>query len=104
MNKIGFAIFALSVPLSVAACNSDSGGKIASASPADYQKKLQEELITAKPGSVIEIPEGRFKFDKTLSLKVDKITIRGKGMKKTILSFHDQKAGSAGMLVKANDF
>src|SRR5262245_7914044 len=104
MKKISSVILASSLCLFVAACNSVPGDKINSASSADFQKKLQEDLITAKPGSVIEIPEGKFKFDKTLSLKVDKVTIRGKGMKKTILSFHDQKAGSAGMLVKANDF
>lgn len=85
------------------ACNSshESG---AAASPADFQKKLQEDLITAKAGSVIEIPAGKFTLDKTLSLKADKVTIRGKGMDKTILSFKGQKAGSAGLLVKANDF
>jgi parallel beta-helix repeat protein len=35
---------------------------------------------------------------------VDKVTIRGKGMNKTILSFAGQKEGAQGLLVKANDF
>lgn len=100
MKRLVLVPFALSLLLT-AACNSAS---ITATSPADFQKKLQEDLITAKPGAVIDIPEGKFKFDRTLSLKVDKITIRGKGMGKTILSFSGQKAGSAGMLVKANDF
>jgi parallel beta-helix repeat protein len=94
---IGLAVF-------VNACSSATGNEAASASPADFGKKLQEDLIKAKPGSVIELPAGKFKLDKTLSLNVDKVTVRGKGMDKTILSFTGQNKGSAGMLVKANDF
>jgi len=72
--------------------------------PVNYQKQLQEQLIKAKAGDVIEIPEGKFQFDRTLSLTADKVTIRGKGMDKSILSFAGQKEGGSGMLVKANDF
>jgi len=96
-------ILCLAVCLSACAPATESGLS-ASLSPADFQKKLQEDLIKAKPGTVIEIPEGKFKLDKTLSLNVDKVTIRGKGLDKTVLSFSGQTAGSAGMLVKANDF
>jgi parallel beta-helix repeat protein len=84
------ALFALS------ACNRQS--------PASFQKHLQEQLIGAKPGAIIELPEGKFQFDRTLSLTVDKVTIRGRGMDKTILSFAGQKEGASGLLVKANDF
>jgi len=73
-------------------------------SPEAIQKHLQEQLIGAKPGDVIELPEGKFHFDRTLSLTVDKLTLRGKGMDKTILSFAGQKEGAQGVLVKANDF
>jgi len=73
-------------------------------SPEYIQKHLQEELITVKPGGAIELPEGKFHFDQTLSLTVDKVTLRGKGMDKTILSFAGQKAGAQGVLIKANDF
>lgn len=72
--------------------------------PAEFQKRLQEQFIKAKRGTVIEIPEGKFHFDRTLSLMVDGVTIRGKGMDKTILSFAGQKAGAQGVLIKANDF
>ncbi len=94
-------IIALTIFLS--ACSSTST-QTASTSPQDFAKKLQEDLIKAKPGSVIEIPAGKFKFEKTLSLNVSKVTIRGKGMDKTILSFTGQSKGSAGMMVKADDF
>jgi parallel beta-helix repeat protein len=73
-------------------------------SPVSFQKQLQEQLIKAKAGDVIEIPEGKFQLDRTLSLSADKVTIRGKGMDKSILSFTGQKEGGSGLLVKANDF
>lgn len=72
--------------------------------PVNFQKQFQEQLIKAKAGDVIEVPEGKFQFDRTVSVATDKITIRGKGMGKSILSFAGQKEGGSGMLVKANDF
>src|SRR6516165_7486287 len=73
-------------------------------SPQNFQKHLQEQLIQAKAGDVIGIPEGKFQLDRTLSLTADKVTIRGQGMGKSILSFAGQKEGGSGILVKANDF
>jgi parallel beta-helix repeat protein len=67
-------------------------------------KLLQETLIAAKPGSTIDLPEGKYQIDRTLSLSVENVTIRGKGIDKTILSFKDQKTGSAGMLVTSSGF
>src|SRR5208282_942759 len=91
-------LFVCCLPLVMllASCNKNS--------PEYIQKHRQEELISAKPGSVIELPEGKFHFDQTLSLTVDKVTLRGKGMDKTVLSFAGQKEGAQGVLVKANDF
>ncbi|MFN0024903.1 MAG: parallel beta-helix domain-containing protein [Parvularculaceae bacterium] len=74
------------------------------AGPADYPAQLMAQLLDAKPGDVIELPEGKFSFDRSLSLAVDGVTIRGKGLDKTILSFKDQVAGAEGLLVTANDF
>jgi hypothetical protein len=34
----------------------------------DFQKSLREQLISAKSGDVIDLPEGKFRFDRTLSL------------------------------------
>ena len=76
----------------------------APAADADYQKVLIERLLDAKPGDVIEIPAGRFAFDRSLSLRVDGVTLRGAGMDKTILSFKGQKAGAEGLLVNAGNF
>ncbi len=73
-------------------------------SESDMGKQLQIQLLNAKPGDVIKIPEGRFEFQRSLSLRVDGVTIQGAGMDKTILSFANQLSGAEGMLVTANDF
>ena len=61
-------------------------------------------LLDAQPGDVIEIPAGTFSFDRSLSLNVDGVTIRGAGIDETILSFADQVVGAEGLLVSASDF
>jgi parallel beta-helix repeat protein len=88
-------IVLISLLLAVSGCKQTS---------ADIEKHLQEQRIAARPGTVIELPEGKFHFARTLSLTVDKVTFRGKGMDKTVLSFAGQKEGAQGLLVKANDF
>ncbi len=65
---------------------------------------LQELLLDAQPGDVIDIPAGTYDFDRSLSLAVDGVTIRGAGMDETILSFAGQVAGAEGLLVTASDF
>jgi parallel beta-helix repeat protein len=70
----------------------------------DMQKHLQLQFLKAKPGDVIRIPAGKFEMTRSLSLKVDGVTVRGAGMDKTILSFKNQISGAEGMLVTANDF
>ena len=70
----------------------------------DFGKRLQEILITAKPGAVIQLPEGKFDLDRELSLTVASVTLRGKGIDKTVLSFKGQKSGSAGLLATGNAF
>lgn len=86
----------------LAACQ--RAGQAPVAADANYQKVLIERLLDAKPGDVIEIPAGRFAFDRSLTLRVDGVTIRGAGMDKTILSFKGQKTGAEGLLVNAGNF
>ncbi|MCO1333210.1 right-handed parallel beta-helix repeat-containing protein [Microbulbifer sp. OS29] len=71
---------------------------------ADFQKQLLRKLISSKPGDVIDIPEGVFSINRSLSLNVNGVTIRGAGMDKTILSFKEQIQGAEGILVSASDF
>ncbi|MCU0392929.1 MAG: right-handed parallel beta-helix repeat-containing protein [Thermoflexibacter sp.] len=66
----------------------------------DFQKRLQTKMILAKDGEVIDIEEGNFLLTASLSLDNKKnITIRGKGMDKTILSFKGQVEGAEGIKV-----
>ena len=65
---------------------------------------LQERLLDAQPGDVIELPAGTLEFDRSLSLTVDGVTIRGAGIDDTILSFAGQVVGAEGLLVSASDF
>ena len=70
----------------------------------DMQKKVQEQLLDAKPGTVVELPAGTFHFDRGLSLRGDGVTIKGAGMDKTIVSFKGQVAGPEGLIVYGNNF
>ena len=72
--------------------------------PEQMAEDLQRRLIEAQPGDVIEIAEGTIPFTRSLSLKVDGVTLRGAGMDKTILTFKDQSQGAEGLLVNASDF
>ncbi len=69
-----------------------------------FEEALQEKLINAKAGDVIEIPAGTHEMTRSLSLNVDGVTIRGEGMNASILSFKNQVQGAEGLLVNANDF
>jgi parallel beta-helix repeat protein len=93
--------------LALGACHPAPGeGQRAGDLPVDtaFQKKLQEQLLDAKPGTVIDIPAGRWHLDRGLSLRASGVTVRGAGMDKTILSFRGQVAGPEGLLVQASDF
>lgn len=64
------------------------------------EKDLQAQFIMAQDGDVIELPEGNFMFTRTLSMDgKSNITIRGKGMDKTILSWKNQTEGAQGIQI-----
>lgn len=84
----------------VAACSKEEPV----AQDSSYQKELQLQLINAKPGDVITIPEGIHEINRGLSLNVSGVTLRGLGMDKSVLSFKNQVQGAEGLLVHASDF
>jgi parallel beta-helix repeat protein len=90
--------------LVLGACGNGDSGRDVSGADREYQTVLLEQLIDAQPGDVIEIPAGVYSFDRSLSLNVDGVTIRGAGMDQTILNFQGQVAGAEGLIVTANDF
>ncbi|WP_445360485.1 parallel beta-helix domain-containing protein [Microbulbifer sp. EKSA005] len=75
-----------------------------SSSKVDFQKQLLKKLISAKTGDVITIPEGKFHINRSLSLNIDGVTLRGAGMDKSVLSFEGQIQGAEGILVNASNF
>ncbi len=99
MNKFGrcFATFGLLVTLAAF----PAGAIVVGPGP-DAQEKLQEALILAKPGDTVELQAGVYHLKMGLSLDVDRVTLRGAGQDKTILSFKGQNAGSEGLIVTSS--
>lgn len=67
------------------------------------QERLQEALLDAKPGDVVEIGPGRFELTDGLSLDINGVTVRGAGQDKTVLSFKNQLGAGEGLLVTSDD-
>ena len=65
-------------------------------------ERLQEAMILMKDGDTLIIDSGNYIFEDGLSLDVDNVTIKGKGMNETILDFKDQKTGAQGLLVTSD--
>ncbi len=76
---------------------------IAVAAGDDAQTRLQEALISAAPGDVVELGTGRFKLTDGLSLDVPKVTVKGQGSGQTILDFTGQLGAGEGLLVTSDD-
>jgi parallel beta-helix repeat protein len=88
----------------MAALSSPISAKTIKVNPtADAQAKLQEALIVAEPGDVVELGEGRFKLTDGLSLDVAKVTVKGQGAGKTFLDFTGQLGAGEGLLVTSDD-
>ena len=67
----------------------------------NFEKQLQEALITATKGMLIQLPAGQFTLQRQLSFNDAKsVTIKGAGSQKTVLSFKDQLEGAEGLMVK----
>jgi parallel beta-helix repeat protein len=103
MRQVGVVF----VCLCAAACgerNASTHPTGLTADAAAFQKRLQEQFLDARPGTVIEIPAGRHALDRVLTLRANGVTIRGAGADKSILSFKDEISGPEGLLVYGNDF
>lgn len=86
-------LFSLLAIISIGICNNVFG-------QADLQKKLQRQLILAEDGSTITLDSGVVQLTGTMSLEGKKnITIKGKGIGKTILSFKGQTDGAEGLRI-----
>jgi parallel beta-helix repeat protein len=92
---VGAAIYALVQP---------AFAKTIAVAPGDgAQERLQEALIAAEPGDVVELGAGRFTLTDGLSLDVPKVVVKGQGTKETILDFSGQQGAGEGLLVTSDD-
>lgn len=66
------------------------------------EQELQTALIEASPGDTIRLGRGRIELTSGLSLSVDRVTIRGEGQERSILSFNNQRRGAEGLLVTSD--
>lgn len=75
------------------------------AGAADANEKLQEALIVAQPGDVVELGAGTWHLTDGLSLDVANVTIRGAGTGEggSILDFTGQQGAGEGLLVTSDD-
>lgn len=73
------------------------------ASPAQIEK-LVAQFIEAKEGSTILMSEGYYELNTQLILdNINKVTIKGAGMHKTVLSFKTLTTGGEGMKIAGNN-
>ena len=67
------------------------------------QERLQEALILAEPGDIVQLTSGIYELEDSLSLDIDSVTIQGNGHEETILDFSEQKSGAQGLMVTSDD-
>lgn len=67
------------------------------------QERLQEALITAAPGDVVELAAGKFVLSDGLSLDVVGVTVKGQGAKESVLDFSGQQGAGEGLLVTSDN-
>ena len=72
---------------------------------ADANEKLQEALILAEPGDIVELAPGTWKLTDGLSIDVANVTLRGAGVGEggSILDFTGQQGAGEGLLVTSDD-
>ncbi|MCO5230938.1 MAG: right-handed parallel beta-helix repeat-containing protein [Chitinophagales bacterium] len=97
MNK-SFSYLLFFIIIAITACKPKAGKDLLVSD--DFQKAIQEKLINAQDGDVIELPEGTFQLTQTLFIEgVNNVTIKGQGVDKTFLSFKNQEEGSEGFYI-----
>lgn len=68
-----------------------------------FEQKLNEAIEFSPAGTEIILPEGFFSMDNELVITKPGLTIKGQGMRKTTLSFKNQKVGSQGIFGSADN-
>ena len=71
---------------------------------AAFEQRLQQQLLGARPGAVIEIPAGIHPLAQPLTVRANGVTLRGAGSDRSVLSFRAATGPAAGLLVYGNAF
>jgi parallel beta-helix repeat protein len=93
------AALLLAVPATAKTIRVEAGG-------VDANEKLQEALIVAEPGDIVELGAGTWALADGLSLDVAGVTIRGAGVEDgsgSILDFAGQQGAGEGLLVTSDN-
>jgi len=93
------AALLLAVPATAKTIRVEAGG-------VDANEKLQEALIVAEPGDIVELGAGTWALADGLSLDVAGVAIRGAGVEDgsgSILDFAGQQGAGEGLLVTSDD-
>ncbi len=70
----------------------------------DLEFRVQDALIRAQPGTVVELPAGHFDIGSEIVLGQSHLVLRGQGMDQTILDFAKQESGAEGILATGDAF
>ena len=70
----------------------------------DLPFRLAEAVLSLKPGTIIELPEGTYYFDQEIIINTSHVTLRGQGKDKTVLNFGITPEGAEGILVLSDAF
>ena len=87
-----------------AACSRPGSPSALSRTDAAFQAQLQEQIIGAHPGTVIQIPPGTHPLEHALTVRANGVTLRGAGADRSILMFKGSPAAPAGILVQGDGF
>lgn len=66
--------------------------------------ELLAALLSADPGTTIELGAGTYRLDRGIDIAASHVTLRGAGRDKTVISFGSQQTGSDGILATASGF
>src|SRR4051812_47573787 len=109
-SSVAFVVGAVAVAGGALGCASDSdpcdgvAGACVGVSSGASTEEVQTAMLEVADGGTIALGEGTFEMKSDLSLDVDNVTIVGKGLDKTVLSFAHQESGAQGILVTADNF
>jgi parallel beta-helix repeat protein len=105
MRFHGFHAATLAILAGLAASPAAAKTISVSATTPDANEKLQEALILAEPGDIVQLGAGVWKLVDGLSLDVPNVTVRGAGAGEggSVLDFTGQQGAGEGLLVTSDD-